>query len=164
MEYILIILKMYGGFFVTDNFIERNLMQNATPVWITDYEEISIHRKDRRFSKLPARRSFGGHPVYKGCKENPPYPDLYKTFEEMSPSASWFWWRLNQHWDSVTGIAKYIALNKTEENKKSRAYKELKKMNLVHRVKRGEYLLNPSAAIPDQFDSVKIYWDYITNK
>jgi hypothetical protein len=134
----------------------------AVPVAADD--ELVVHWRKKLYAILPNRRSFGGHPSFKGSSKNLPYPDLYKVFEELSPTAHWFWWRLNQHWNSETGIAKYLAPNKTEDNKKSRAYKELKKLNLVHRIKRGEYLLNPSAVIPDPmfFEAVKKHWDYKT--
>jgi hypothetical protein len=139
-------------------------MKDPVQVPVADDEEATVFWRKKVYALLPGRRTFGGHPKFKGSKQNPPYPDLYKTFEEMSPTAHWFWWRLNQHWDSETGIAKYLAQNKTEDNKKSKAYRQLKKLNLVHRVKRGEYLLNPSAAIPDpkSFEAVKKHWDYIT--
>lgn len=141
-------------------------MDNNVRVPVAEDEELVSYTRKRMYAILPARRSFGGHPTYRGSKVNKPYPELYKTFGELSVTASWFWWaKLNQHYDPETGTAEYIAPNKTEDNKKSKAYRELKDLNLVHRIKKGKYLLNPYAAIPDPkyFEEVRKHWDYITS-
>ena len=65
--------------------------------------------------------------------------------------------------DIDTNIAKHVVKGNTEQCELTKAYNELKKHNIVHRIKKQTYLLNPLAVIPrtGYFDKIKDEWDSI---
>ena len=92
---------------------------------------------------VPAWDAFGGNTKLKSKKQN--YPELYKTFQNMSKSASWLWWELVQHRSSRTNVAVYKPINQVAINRLTVAYKELRRLDLIKRIKKQHYLINPSA-------------------
>lgn len=91
--------------------------------------------------------------------------DTASIFLKLSPTAHWLWWSLVLIRNERTNmsILKSKDLTKYEQNKVSKAYGELYQEQLVKRVKREHYLLNPKAMVPnfDQYVTVQERWESI---
>lgn len=68
--------------------------------------------------------------------------------------------------DATTNLASFdtSSLSPTDKNKVSKGYKQLESMNLVVRVKRGVFLINPriSPCYPEYFERVCLHWIQVT--
>ena len=73
---------------------------------------------------------------------------LSKEMQNISKGASWFFWKLNNIRNEDTNIAVLIPKDETEKKKVLRAYKELHALNIVIRIKRAHYLVNPEVMGP----------------
>ena len=95
---------------------------------------------------LPAYDCIGGNMYFKTKEEN--YPDLYKTLGSLSKKANEMFWSVVEvkNYKNNTGILK--ATNQNERNKLSTAYKELRKLDLLRRVKQNHYMINPKVMLP----------------
>jgi len=73
------------------------------------------------------------------------------VLKDLSLSATWLYWSLIERRNPRTNEAILLAasLNQTDKNKVSRGYKELLAKNMVKRIKKEHYFLNPATAIPD---------------
>jgi hypothetical protein len=123
--------------------------------------EVIIHAWKKWKYIVPAWDAFGGNTKLKS--QIPNYPELYKTIQNLSKPASWLWWELVQNRSSQTNVAVYKPANQVAINRLTVAYKELKKLDLVKRIKKQHYLINPIAYLPrfSKFDEVKGHWDSI---
>lgn len=70
--------------------------------------------------------------------------------------------------DSITNIAQYdtSGLTAVEKNRISRGYKTLREKNLVVRIKRGSYLINPRLSPPyaEYLHKVVLHWIQVTGQ
>ena len=107
-----------------------------------------IKRKEPYFPTTPiidnGRRNMTRFPEYK---------DFAGTMGNLSKVASWFFWLLVSKRDYKTNEVHYLPSDMKERNRIQRAYPELYKLDLVRRVKRGVYMLNPGAVIPATSDN-----------
>lgn len=77
--------------------------------------------------------------------------DMPTILGERSKVATWFWWKLIASRVSSTNEARFKpeGPRKAQDAQKvTKAYKELREANLVVRLRRGVYLINPNAYIP----------------
>lgn len=68
---------------------------------------------------------------------------------------------------AVTNIAVMpVGLNQVEKNKLSKGYKHLNTLGLVHRIKRGTYIINPrlSPPYPEFMEKVYLHWFQLTGE
>lgn len=78
----------------------------------------------------------------------PVYEDFSGTMGDISKGASWMFWLLVKGRNYKTNESEYIPSKPRDRAKVQRAYKELVSRDLVARVRRGCYLLNPGAIVP----------------
>lgn len=76
--------------------------------------------------------------------------DPTPSYQKMSRSAHWVYWKLIQQRNVQTNIA--VLRNKSitdyERKKLTKAYRELRGLNLLVRIKQETYMFNPKAIIP----------------
>lgn len=127
---------------------------------LNDNEVISIEksRKGTRYS-VPAYDCIGGNMDYNTKEQG--FENLYSILEQLSKTATWFWWRLVQERNRRTNIATYKAKSAKESVKISAAYSELYEKGLIVRVRQQQYLINPKAFIPEfsKYVEVQEHWD-----
>ena len=58
-------------------------------------------------------------------------------------------------------VVKVIPTTETQKSYLKQGYKELVQKNLVKRVKRSHYMINPDALIPLEYEEAKKLWDSI---
>lgn len=94
---------------------------------------------------------------YKGIKGMNPIP----LFITMNGATASFFWTLYNDRDTSTNISIYIPKSKSEQVSISKWFNELKKLELLKRVKPRTYIINPRAFYPklNQFEEVCKHWD-----
>lgn len=123
-------------------------------------DELYILEKKRKpKSNLPAWDAFGGNMEYKTEIEN--YPDLYDVIQNMSKQTAWLWWELVKLRNRKSNVAVYTPKDKVASNRLYKAFKELKDLDLVRRIKRSHYIINPSALLPvfSEYEEVFKQWE-----
>lgn len=79
----------------------------------------------------------------------------------LNKSANAFFWKFVGLRDIETNKLEYQAKTHKEAIALSRSYKELKKLNLVKRIKPTHYMISPLAVIPnpEEFEKVLSEWE-----
>lgn len=79
--------------------------------------------------------------------------------KNLSSAATWLFWTLDEkrHPNTNIAILESQSLSSYEKSKVVKAVKELTKANLVKRVKKETYLINPKAVLP-QFEFFQDVW------
>ena len=123
--------------------------------------QYTVDEKAKYKTALPAYDAFGGNMDYKTKVKG--YPDLYATIQNMSKQTAWLWWEMVKLRDRKTNISIYKPKDKVAVNRLTKAYKDLKALNLVKRAKRQRYIINPAAYIPtfNEYDEVVKAWEAI---
>ena len=87
--------------------------------------------------------------------------DMHTILQNASKNASWFFWTLIKLRSPSTNLAVFTPDAPAEAKKVTKAYQELNKANVLKRVRRGVYIINPKAYIPadQQFDVVLQEWN-----
>ena len=85
--------------------------------------------------------------------------DMPSILKDRSKNATWFFWTLVQNRNNHN-VANFIPKDKAQANLVSKAFKELHSMDIIKRIKRGEYLINPKAYLPPavHFEEVNNQW------
>lgn len=88
--------------------------------------------------------------------------NLMDAVLNFNKEEQWFFKLIHDAMDYETNLASLAAFefNKTNQNRMSKAYQSLKEKNLVRRVKKGVFMINPEAIIyPANHDKNKERWD-----
>jgi hypothetical protein len=127
-------------------------------------EELVVTKRATRKVHVPAYDCFGGNTNMK--TQEPSFPNLYLVFGNLSKPASWMWWSLVKSRNAATNEVVFKAADKLWEMKITKAYKELCEVDLVRRIRRQHYLINPKAVIPifDNFRGITDKWDNLGDK
>jgi len=125
---------------------------------IQQKDGMEIYIKRKSLVNLPPYDCIGGNMSYD--TRVPGFQNLYKVLKSLSKQALWVWFDLVEHRNRCTNIAVYKTSNSTEERRLIPAYKALVKADLVLRVKRQHYLLNPLSVFPEReyFQQVSDLW------
>ena len=109
-------------------------------------------------SNLPPYDCIGGNMDYP--TRTPGFQNLYSIIQDMSKQTAWVWWELVKNRNRYTNEVSYTAKTRVEINRLSVAYKELSRLDLVHRIRKQHYLINPLALLPEhkQFQVVYEKW------
>jgi hypothetical protein len=123
--------------------------------------ELTVQRKVVKKIDLPPFDCFGGNMELKTKIEG--YPNLFKVLKNLSKTATWFWWSLLESRERLTNVCQFQAADAVEARKVSIAYKELHKHDLIVRVRRQYYLINPKAYFPDvnEWETVFARWQQL---
>jgi hypothetical protein len=128
-------------------------------VEIKHNEEIIINTRSKSRNNKPMFMMIGV--PAKVRNKTPGFP-LFETLIKLNKEEQWFIGLLWKHVDSITNksdISNY-EFNSTDTSKVSRAFKPLKEMGLLKRVKKGVYMFNPTAIIPAQtYEETQEAWD-----
>ena len=138
------------------------------------YEDVTYSRK-RRQNPVNIYALGNKHRTKRMMQETPTGVrtlegiDFLDTIKELSTDpALHLLADLIQAKDPSTNTVLYDStqLNPTEKNRVSKGYKQLEGMNLIYRLKRGTYLVNPRLSPPydDYFDRVCLHWLQATGK
>lgn len=75
-----------------------------------------------------------------------------KLIKIKSAGAHALYWSLVKARNPQTNIVKYVAATPSDRVKLTRSYKELKAMDMLKRIKRGHYMINPKDVVPEKDD------------
>ena len=127
-------------------------------------EEITYKRRNVKKINLPPYDGFGGNTRMKTKVEG--YDNLFGVLRNLSKSATWLWWGLLEQRNYLTNECIFVSKNGVEAKKVSKAYKELRNVDLVVRISRQHYLINPIAYLPDfnNFEQVHNHWKVAITK
>lgn len=114
---------------------------------VGDDEIVSIHKKPRSRYRVPAFDCIGGNMEYHTQVKG--YDNLYTVIQNMSKQTAWLWWELVKNRNRFTNEAIYVAVTPFDKRRLSASYKELRKLNLVCRMRKQRYLINPLAYLPE---------------
>lgn len=92
------------------------------------------------------------------------YP-LIETMLDFSKPEAWFFKMLLETYNNTTGLSTLIvSFSDSDKVTASRSYKSLNQRDLVRRVKRQVYMINPCALITNQWkEQIKI-WESLAPK
>ncbi len=131
-------------------------MQDQTIVFSSDEDVIITKKAKARLNQPYAYISRSGE--YKGKRMGIPLTEMYMEFNK---SEQWFYKKLWQSLNYKTNQATILQadLTKSESNALSTAYTSLRSKDLVRRVRKELYMINPNAVIyPEtQEDNIKIW-------
>ena len=87
-------------------------------------------------------------------------------FLKMSKSAHWLLWNLFKDRLKSTNIAVFRAKDNLEAKKITLAYNELHDLNIIKRVKRQHYIINPNVFLPtfSEYAGVCTVWNGLQHK
>ena len=87
--------------------------------------------------------------------------DMYAILKDLSKGGTYYFWLFVEKRVPATNEVAFIPADNAEAKRLSKAYKELHSLKLIKRVKRGEYLINPSAHLPttSEYANVLAVWD-----
>lgn len=112
-------------------------------------ESINIKKNPNYKHALPAYDCIGGNMQFETREVG--YPKLYRTLGGLSKKANEMFWTIVEVKNYKTNIGVLKAANQSERNKISGAYKELRELDLLRRVKQNHYMINPKAMIPVKY-------------
>lgn len=124
-----------------------------------DEELVLTTRSKERKAKLPPFTMIGRSGKMRGKLEG--YP-LLDVMADMSKAEAWFFKLVRRNMNINTNIAhiQNNLLSKSDQQKKKLAYKSLKSKDLVRRVQREMYMVNPDAMIlPAAYEENKKVWE-----
>jgi len=114
---------------------------------VAEGEDLIISRQaGAKKEDVPAYTCIGGNMDYKTREES--YPELFDALANMSRIATWFFWTLAQHRNAKTNECHYYLKNINASKNVTRAYKELYELNLVKRIQKKHYMINPKVIFP----------------
>jgi hypothetical protein len=130
---------------------------------VSDDEEVIISKR-KRGSQVPAYDCIGGNMEYQ--TGIPGFKDLYLIIQGMSKQTAWIWWEFVKTRDRCTNEVVYVATTLVERNRLTLAYKELSRLDLVQRIRKQHYLINPLAIFPEhrEFKLVSQKWSDLKRK
>ena len=134
-------------------------MKVLADIHCEDDEDIVIGKRKKTNSSTPSYDCIGGNMEYSTKVKG--FDDLYAIIQAMSKQTAWLWWQLVKTRNRYNNESTYKAESQVDKRRLTVAYKELSKLDLVVRMYKKHYLINPLAMFPerDRFDEVRIKWD-----
>lgn len=132
-----------------------------TTIEINHNEQITITTSAKNKGNKPVFMMIGKPVKIRG--KTPGFP-LVKAMLKFNKEEQWFFDLIFDCLNPETNQSDitHFEFNSTEVNKISRAYKPLKEMDLVKRVKKGIYMINPTAIVPPlTYEDAQEAWDSI---
>jgi hypothetical protein len=132
---------------------------NEVTVEIKHNEEIIINTRTKHRNNKPVFMMIG---VPAKIRNRTPGFPLMETLIQLNKEEQWFVGLLWKHINPETNECdlSHYEFNSTDTSKVSRAFKPLKELGLVKRIKKGIYLINPTAIIPPTtYEDVQARWD-----
>ena len=92
--------------------------------------------------------------------------DVHELFLNLSPTATWVFWYIDARRDYKNNLSFIISssLTAAEKLKLNRAYKELEDKEVLIRIKRETYLINPKVMLPENYEATAEKWKDAQNK
>ena len=137
------------------NVVTQNLLED-TVFHVHKDTQLGLFQKPKKYNPQPPFLRIGNG--MKG-QHGTAYPLLETMLEFSKPEAWLFAILLKTHSDKSgqSDISK-LTFTKVDLNNLSKAYTLLKQRDLVKRVKRQVYMINPSAIITDKWEEHKEVW------
>jgi hypothetical protein len=126
---------------------------------VQDDESVTITTAKKRKENLPPYDCIGGNMAYPTKVVG--FQDLYSIIQGMSKQTAWLWWELVKTRNRHSNECKYVAESRVDKRRLTIAYKELRKLDLVCRIRKQHYIINPLAYLPEQgqFQAVSSKWE-----
>ncbi len=89
--------------------------------------------------------------------------NMHTILKNLSKNGSYHFWLFIENRNPKTNHVKYLPSTPKERRALTKAYKELRTLDVLKRVKQGEYLINPKSFIPagDNFPDALTEWNSI---
>ncbi len=145
------------------NLIENKLNCNSLflPPRLPDEEYVLRTQKQKIKHKLPPFVAHAGGKYMRNAENS-----LLHKIGKMNAAERWFFLYVDKrlNFDTNVAIVRNSELTSTQIGYKTKAYKSLYKANLIKRVKREHYMINPDVIIPiEVYPIVKKTWDSLQN-
>lgn len=118
-------------------------------------EEVVVNKKAKYSSNIPYFKRLG-------MDTSADILDLLAEKYYSNPSVNWFLWKLIKLINTRTNVSVLLnsKLTSSEVRRVVAAYKVLEQDNIVIRIKREHYLINPKIFLPhnNSFDEVLEHW------
>ena len=126
---------------------------------VNDGDILTISKIGRNKWSIPSYDCIAGNMEYQ--TRVPCYPNLYTVIQDMHKRTAWLWWEFVKTRNRYTNEVNYTAKSRVDKGRLTVAYKDLFQLKLVRRISRKNYLINPSAYLPEhgQFQTVKDKWE-----
>jgi hypothetical protein len=145
-----------------DTLLDKKIDQNSLFLpKINPNEEYVVHKQHR-----PCKSKFPPFAAYAGGRYMiDPTKSLLSKLGHMNASERWFFIYLHEHLDYTTNIAKIrnSDLTSSQQAYKIKAFKSLHEQDMVKRIQREYYMINPDWVIPiPGYPAAKEYWNTLT--
>lgn len=126
---------------------------------LPDNEELVITTKQKRKEVVPAYCCFGDNNEFFTRESG--YDELFRVFAFMDNAGVWLFWLLQESINRKTNEAVFKVSTTKDKQLLSRGYKELYNLNIVMRIRKQQYLVNPKVILPTigYYCSVRDKWD-----
>ena len=147
-----------------------NKLQEVVTQNLLDDSQFHV-KKGTMIGLIPLKKEYRPQPPFKRLgdgkmgKYGKAYP-LIETMLEFSKPESWLFKILLKTHSETTGFSNIskVSLTKTEQVVMSKAYKLLNQRELVRKVKRQVYMVNPSGLITDNWKEHLQVWESLAPK
>jgi len=122
-------------------------------------EVLEIHQHKKPKNIVPPFRAYGTHGM---TYQNIEGLDVAPIVKDLSKAANHLFWETVERMNTLTNvrIIRGASLSPSEKVKLSKAFTELKSVDLMKRVKREHYMINPKAVISFKgYEQAQENWD-----
>ena len=84
--------------------------------------------------------------------------DMHGILKNASKGATWLFWEFIERRNPKTNKVRYLPTTTGERRKLTKAFKELHNKEVLKRIHRGEYLINPKSYIPAPTENYEDVW------
>lgn len=87
--------------------------------------------------------------------------NMHSILKNLSKTSTYHFWLFIEQRNPRTNKVKYVPADNASAKRMTVAYKELNSLDVLKRVKRGEYMINPRAFIPsdNNFENALDEWN-----
>ena len=129
-------------------------------ITVKDIQGKEVFTGVRSKERTPPFWKLGGNMSYNRSRF-PAYENLTGVMKEISKGANWFFWLLLEERKQDNNIAFITPKDPTEAKKITRAYKELYELQIVARIRRQYYIINPAVIQPsaELYEEIFLKWN-----
>lgn len=91
--------------------------------------------------------------------------NMHDILQNLSKGATFLFWDFIKKRNPNTNEVRYLPTDSAERRSLTKAYKELNQLEVIQRIRQGEYLISPLAYVPsnNNFDAVLEKWKELQN-
>ena len=125
-------------------------------------EEVVLRVSSKKHSKLPPYLALGRVGMSRSGETG---VDTVELFKSLSSGATWMFWSLMESISPDTNICMLVSgdLSPSERLKLNRSYKELYEKEVIVRLKKNTYMINPKVILPKfgRYEIISKKWNEV---